>query len=981
MKTKYFWVIIIFICSGLNLKGQKPDLEKDTIQNKSTLATEISMPQIIPGSPKASSILKYGEYPVSLHTGLVDITIPIYTIEEKGIKVPIEFKYHASGIKYDDVSLEVGLGWSLIAGGTVEYSVRGSEDYPTNFSEKSFIKNIEDIVPSGNCDTNGDVYKMFSIINGNKLYPTSEFEVKDGESDIYNYSFLQYSGQYCIPHHNSGPNTGPSGAIFIPANPLRLASWGNPELIDGKGIHYVFEQMELDDYGRHKTFYLTKIITADKTDSIVFNYTKYPPAFGYEILRPQIDGMITTTASNFLMSVQRIPSGGLRARSYYPPRLNSIDFQGGRVVFEYYNNVSTSRDLRTVKIYNKIESDPIQTISLVKGQFAGNRGDRLDQVVFQNSQGDSYDYQFGYNGNPGTNANPRIGVDYWGYYNNKVVNGYDYLPDFTYTDLGYGSPLGTLDRSANEIAMRQGVLNKIIYPTKGYTEFSYEAHKALNKTYGGLRIKEIRNYANSGVLAEKKWYEYGENESGEGRAAAYPKLEDFVTETRVLETYIENDTGPFFVGAGFIRQYSAFPKRSYFSSGSSVIYTQVTEYVGNDGNDIGKTIYKFEDFPDQHVITGETVDIETADYGSVDMPMRTYSWKTGMLKSKEIFKKENGIYTSISSLTNNYKDIRTAEYENLRVLPFISLSGYNREQGYYTEDSQALYCFDQVYPLYSAFREHFNRGVPFNYFNYYITTGLRVLESSTQVENGVSTQTYYDEYNDYGFPKTVRSVLSTGDNKTIRYKYPSDLSTTSIYGNMTNKNILSPVIEVTEYKDSNTFLREKVNVYSNPRDGQFLLSSVQTKQGDQATETRMDYSYNSKGDITQVTKDNAEKVVYLWGYNNQYPIAKIENASYPDVCKAVGNGNESTGKSTLEAITSKAQPNAADFTTINNLRTQLPNALITTYIYKPLVGITSQTNPRGIKTSYDYDAFGQLLYIKDENNNIIESYDYRYRNP
>lgn len=61
--------------------------------------------EIVQPSPKAA-FLKYGEYPVSLYTGLVDITIPIYTIKTGWTEVPIEFKYHASGLKYDDVSME-----------------------------------------------------------------------------------------------------------------------------------------------------------------------------------------------------------------------------------------------------------------------------------------------------------------------------------------------------------------------------------------------------------------------------------------------------------------------------------------------------------------------------------------------------------------------------------------------------------------------------------------------------------------------------------------------------------------------------------------------------------------------------------------------------------------------------------------------------------------------------------------------------------
>jgi len=56
-----------------------------------------------------------------------------------GIEVPIEFKYHASGVKYDDISLEVGLGWSLIAGGTIDYTIRGSLDNQ-NGNSYGFIK-------------------------------------------------------------------------------------------------------------------------------------------------------------------------------------------------------------------------------------------------------------------------------------------------------------------------------------------------------------------------------------------------------------------------------------------------------------------------------------------------------------------------------------------------------------------------------------------------------------------------------------------------------------------------------------------------------------------------------------------------------------------------------------------------------------------------------------------------------------------------
>ncbi|GHU89918.1 hypothetical protein FACS1894155_07590 [Bacteroidia bacterium] len=968
MKTKYILTIITIAIIGncWVLKSQE-------------------LPQMIPPSSKASSILKYGEYPVSLYTGLVDITVPIYTIDVKGIKVPIEFKYHASGIKYDDISLEVGLGWSLIAGGTIDYTVRGSQDNRNN--PNTFIKNIADIIPAGMCNSlDNDIYGLADIANGNKLYPESSFGVKDGESDIYNYSFLQYSGQYCIPYPNSGPSgaTGSSGEIFIPANPLKLVGWGSPELLDDKGISYRFEQMESGDYGRHKTYYLTKIISADKADTILFNYTYYPDSYGNGILRPYIDKSITIidnsprfySSGSFPGPVSSASeSGGLTTRTYYSPRLNNIIFKGGRVVFEYYNNIPTSRDLRTVKIYNNISSSPLQTISLVKGQFAENRGDRLDQVIFQNSQGDSYDYQFEYNGNPGINfgANSREGIDYWGYYNGRFMSSNDvnYLPNFVIPYIAsIGSrQLSNLDRSADETAMQKGMLKKIVYPTKGYTEFKYEAHRALDRIYGGLRIKEILNYKEDGSLSEKKWYRYGAYESGEGRAAAYPKEGDFMRETRVLEQYGDvyyNTLGK----VTYLRQYSCFPKQSYFTSGSSVVYSQVTEYTGNGTEDIGKTIYQFEDFPEQQYEVGETTDIETASYGTVDMPVRTYTWKNGKLISKETFKKVNGVYSSVYSLINDYTDINTAEYENLRVIPYITTSYYNPASGYSGGDQGILVCFDQ--PVYDEYKQEFDNGVPFYYFNYYYTTGLRVLSSSTETIDGISKQTYYDEYNSYGFPKSVRTNLSSDDNRVLEYKYPSDFSTVSPYNEMLEKNIVSPVIEAAEYKNTDTFLKKTVNNYFEPYANMYLPSSLQTQQGTHAVETRVNYAYNPKGDLIEASKDNADQVVYLWGYNRQYPVAKIENATYAQVVGAF-----SGGQAAINALETATNP---DMTPVNNLRNTLTDALVTTYTYKPLVGMLSVTDPRGVKTTYEYDDFGRLKTIKDHNNSVVESYNYNYRN-
>ncbi|RNC85968.1 MAG: hypothetical protein ED557_04155 [Balneola sp.] len=79
-------------------------------------------------SPTAYSLGKYGETPVSLYTGVPDISIPITTITGASYSLPISLSYHAGGIKAQEVASWVGLGWSLNAGGVITRSTRGDAD-------------------------------------------------------------------------------------------------------------------------------------------------------------------------------------------------------------------------------------------------------------------------------------------------------------------------------------------------------------------------------------------------------------------------------------------------------------------------------------------------------------------------------------------------------------------------------------------------------------------------------------------------------------------------------------------------------------------------------------------------------------------------------------------------------------------------------------------------------------------------------------
>jgi YD repeat-containing protein len=56
------------------------------------------------------------------------------------------------------------------------------------------------------------------------------------------------------------------------------------------------------------------------------------------------------------------------------------------------------------------------------------------------------------------------------------------------------------------------------------------------------------------------------------------------------------------------------------------------------------------------------------------------------------------------------------------------------------------------------------------------------------------------------------------------------------------------------------------------------------------------------------------------------------------------------------------------------------SAMMTTYIYDPLIGIRSYTDENEVTTYYEYDTFGRLIRIKDQNGNVLKEYKYNYAN-
>jgi YD repeat-containing protein len=57
----------------------------------------------------------------------------------------------------------------------------------------------------------------------------------------------------------------------------------------------------------------------------------------------------------------------------------------------------------------------------------------------------------------------------------------------------------------------------------------------------------------------------------------------------------------------------------------------------------------------------------------------------------------------------------------------------------------------------------------------------------------------------------------------------------------------------------------------------------------------------------------------------------------------------------------------------------LQNAMVSTYIHKPLVGVTSVTDPKGDTQTYEYDGFNRLKVVRDKEGNKLSENEYHYR--
>jgi hypothetical protein len=75
---------------------------------------QAELKKIVPPSPTAAGLAKYGDIPVGYYTGSASISIPLYTVNTGDFSLPISLSYHSSGVKVEEMASWVGLNWSRL---------------------------------------------------------------------------------------------------------------------------------------------------------------------------------------------------------------------------------------------------------------------------------------------------------------------------------------------------------------------------------------------------------------------------------------------------------------------------------------------------------------------------------------------------------------------------------------------------------------------------------------------------------------------------------------------------------------------------------------------------------------------------------------------------------------------------------------------------------------------------------------------------
>ena len=206
-------------------------------------------------------------YSVDMFTGTANVTIPLYSYNLCGLNLGVSLSYDTHGLKVDDISSYVGLGWTLNTGGLITRETHGIEDELTeNF--------IDTISASGHSGRACDTLRGALAVDTDAHYPSYDYKntefsnrAPDREWDVFTAvlggrtvkfsienTHMTSSGTYKV---HFSPNVGMSLDIFINDTSLSSGFYSMSEVppyVEANNISNVLRFVITDEHGNRFFF-------------------------------------------------------------------------------------------------------------------------------------------------------------------------------------------------------------------------------------------------------------------------------------------------------------------------------------------------------------------------------------------------------------------------------------------------------------------------------------------------------------------------------------------------------------------------------------------------------------------------------------------------------------------------------------------------------------------------------------------------------
>ncbi|OWK68867.1 hypothetical protein [Pedobacter sp. AJM] len=1053
--------------------------------------------EIIPPSPNANSLGKYGGIDLSLATGSVSKSIPLYDCNSSNLKVPISLFYSTNGFKVDEIPGRVGVGWSLNAGGVITRTVFGSID---ELSQRVSV-------PS---DFPARTDALISFMEG--LYVSNETGQTDAEPDLFSFNFNGYVGRFILDN-NLNPIQLSHSNLKIERD-FSSADW-NFKITDGEGIQYFFGGADASEQTKKtvtgsacgktiskfaKTAWYLKKIIHPKGDLITFSYSYLGMTYSIGIQQSiykrasnlarlqcsMQDPVLNNTNCQTILQTDGVLLQEINCSNGISVNFSYIDRNDGND--KLINSIEV-RDINTQRVFksfllnytNSLATGFKNTYSLGDSKlnykpFLVNLSERDENNLTSKT------HFFSYNDIGALPPRLSYAQDHFGFFNGK--NNSTLIP--APTTLSWKDKLlgATADRAMDPEFSKKGLLSLIKYPTGGKDSIIYEGNMVYGEetiypqqstisatafnpnlrgtvttystviniafsqevsfnvacvsssTTGGDPLHDVSqitliDQSNSNAIVYNKTLKPGEyfNEvlnldaghsyiikcsaSGEkvsGSATIYYMNGNITTQKKNIYTggvrvakVISSDpitnisiTKKYFysqlnspeISSGYSTNYTPLYEKFltvYIPCSAAIDASKVNEWdfysmYSNTVNNIyvnqsSPLTYKsvieslgenFENGGIEHQYTA-VPDLPAYQLVGKDKifngQVTSYLWRNAREFYQQIFKKQGNNSIPVKKVFTHFKEDEriNAEFKAYIVNKKYNLTLRNNPPTALEVDAYDLFTYSNF--------------IKWVYIDS-IKTQTFDATGNNYVENIV-----VNEYANPEHAQLTKTISNTSDlqSESSVYYYPQDVNLSgdeeSARLQLIDKHILSPVLKTKAYKNSNLFQSVSISYHTFPN-GLTLPRNYSLSVYSNPEEPRVQFdNYDKTGNLLQQSVVNGAKTSYLWSYNGQHPIAEIRNADYATVEAILG--------STTVADIAAANPTDSEITSwINQLRnsTSLKDAHITSYTYKPLVGMTSMTDPKGMTTYYEYDEFQRLKNMKDQNGNILKNTTYHYKN-